>query len=159
MSSPDTAFAKVEDAFADPLRDYPDLAGYGVVTERSVDIAGEEDFDQQIAIFTVHLDHELADENNQTLHTATIAFEVTARGPANGMSLGRTNLTVIAHIIAALSDDRTLGGRLLDWQEIDTAGAAGNGKDVSAASLQIRAQFFTSRTDWFTLLGQGGATF
>lgn len=160
MPTSDTAFAKVEDAFAEVLRADPDLAGYAIVTERSVDIAAEDnDYDQQIAVSTIAIDHDISDETSQTLHRATIVFEVTAKGPANGMSLGRANMVVIAEIIAALAADRTLGGRLQDWQETDTAGVSGNGKDVSAASLHVRAEFYTSRTDWFTLLGQGGATF
>jgi len=155
---PDTAFAKVENAFAEALRTWPDLAGYTVVTDRSVDIAPEDnETDKQIAIYTAALAHDNSDEHGQTVHAAMIEFEVTSSAP--GLGLGSANLETIALIVAALSQDRTLGGRLQDWQEIDTVSPATNGKDVSAASLQIRAQFFTSRTDWFTLLGQGGLTF
>ena len=53
----------------------------------------------------------------------------------------------------------SLGGRLLDLQEIDIAGTQAEGKDVDSASVQYRAQYFTPRDDWFTILGQGGAEF
>lgn len=154
----DTAFAKVEDAFADALRQWPTLSGWSIVTERSTAVAADDDEPApEVAIYTVALSHDNSDEHGQTQHTATIEFEVTSRGP--GIGLGRANLDTIAHIVAALGQDRSMGGRIEDWQEIDTARPAANGKDLSTASLQISATFYTSRTDWFTLIGQGGATF
>lgn len=160
MSISETAFEKVEDAFADMLREWPALAGVSIITEQSIDIASEDDgYDQQIVVFTTNLSQDNSDEHGQTEHTATIEFEVTTSAPTETVGLGRANLRLIADIVECIAQDRTLGGRINDWQEIDIARPATNGKDVSAASLQIRATFFTSRTDWKTLLGQGGLTF
>jgi hypothetical protein len=154
----ETAFAKVEDAFADLLRASSDLSGTLIVTEQSADQAVDEDgYAQTITIYTVALNHDNAPEHGQTLHTADLDFEVTSRIP--GAGLGRANLLTIARIVAALSGDRELGGRIEDWQEIDTATPNATGKDVAGASLRIRATFYTSRTDWTVLVGQGGTLF
>jgi len=154
----DPAIAKVEDAFKALLQAWPALWGWTIVTDQSSDVALEEGSDKQVLIYTTTYSVDQSDEQHQTIHDATIEFEVVSQSPATG-TISRTNHAAIANIIGALASDRTLGGRLLDVQEIDVAPASPNGRDVGNASLQCRVQFFTSRSDWFTILGQGGATF
>lgn len=155
---PDPAIAKVEDALKAVLLAHAPLIGQTVLTEQSVDIAIDESQFPAIAIYTVAYSVDQADEHWQTIHTATVEFECIDGIQALG-SIGRANHTTIAHIIAALAQDRSLGGMLHDIQEIDVAPASPRGKDVGSASLQVRVTFFTGRADWFTIIGQNGQTF
>lgn len=154
---PDSALTKVEDALKAALEAYGDLSAYTVLTDQPVDVAIEEDQLPAILIRTVAYEFDQADEQNQTLHTATIEFEIVTKSPA--LVISRANHTAAGHILAAIAADRTLGGRLHDIQENDLAPADANGKDAGAASLQFIAEFFTARDDWFTIIGQSGLTF
>ena len=155
---PDPAIAKVEGALAAQLAAWPALADYTVLTDQSEDIALPSDQDKTIGVFTVAYEVDQADEQHQTIHRATIEFEAISRTQSVG-TISRANHTVIAHIVGALASDRTVGGRLLDIQEVDVAPAGANGKDVGSASLQVVATFFTPRDDWFVILGQSGQQF
>jgi hypothetical protein len=155
---PDTAFAKIEDAVAaviGPLcADAQPLTGWTVVTEQSADEAVEGL--KQIVIFTRAADPEQADELGQTFWRQTVELEF-IEGPQVSGGISRACLEAMANAHAALAQDRTVGGRLQDLQEIDLAGTQEEGKDVFAASLQYRAEFYTPRDDWFTIIGQPGA--
>lgn len=154
----DTAISKVEDALAFLIAAYPDLSDWQIITDQSVDQALEGEDARQIQIYTTAYTQQQADEQGQTLHTATIEFACVCGDPTVGI-IGRANHAAIANIIAAIDADRTLSGRLLDLQEQDVAGAAANGKSVGTASLQMTATFFTSRSNWFQIIGQGGQIF
>lgn len=155
---PDPAIAKVEDALAAQVAAWPALSAYIVQTDASDDAAVEFGTDKLIRIYTVAYSVDQADEQGQSIHTATIEFEAVNATQAAG-TISRANQTAIAHIIAAIASDRTVGGRLQDIQEVDVASAGANGKDTDSASLQTTVQFFTPRDDWFTILGMGGVTF
>lgn len=154
----DAAIAKVEDALADRIRTWPALSIFTVMVDESEDIAVEADPEKVIRISTVAYDVDQSDEQGQTLHNATIECEVVNGTQAFG-TISRANQAAIAHMVAAIASDRTLGGRVEDIQENDVAPSNAIGKDVSAASLQIRLQFYTARDDWFTIIGVGGQTF
>lgn len=154
----DAAMAKVEDKIRDTLSAYPALSGWTILADESRDIALEEGTDNTLQIYTVSYGFNVADENWMTLHTATVEIESVNQTPALG-TINRANHTALAHVLAALAADRSLGGMLQDLQEIDLAPAGANGKDVAGASLQIQVQFFTPRGDHFTIAGVGGQTF
>lgn len=157
---PDPATAKVEDAVAaviEPLTEEGEaLDGWTLVTEHSADETVEAE--KSIVIYTRAADLELAEELGQTFWRQTLEIEFISGPPASG-SISRVNQAAMAHAHAALAADRTLGGMLQDLQEIDIAGVQAEGKDMDAASLQYRAEYYTPRDDWFTILGQGGAEF
>lgn len=154
----DAAIAKVEDALAAQISAWPYLTMFAVQVDESEDIAVEAEAQKIIRISTVAYGVDQSDEQNQTVHNATIECELVNGTQAFG-TISRANQTAIAHMVAAIASDRTLGGRVEDIQEIDVAPSNAIGKDASAASLQIRLQFYTPRDDWFTIIGVGGQTF
>lgn len=154
----DPAIAKVEDAIKAKLEAYGALSAQTIITEQSVDIAVDEAALPAILIYTVAYQVDQFDEQHQSIHTATIEFECIDATQAIG-TISRANHTTIAHIMACLAADRTVGGILDDLQEVDVAPAQPRGKDIGSASLQVRVQFFTSRSDWFHVIGQNGQTF
>lgn len=155
---PSPAIAKVEDAIAAQIDAYASLSDYTVVTGQSADEALAEGTDKAILISTAAYSFDVADENWMTIHTALIEVESVSQYQAAG-TINRANQTVLAHVVAAIAADRSVGGRLQDIQEIDVAPSAAIGKDVGSASLQFRVQFFTPRGDHFTINGPGGTTF
>lgn len=154
----DPAIAKVEDALAAVLAAHPALAGRRIITDRSADVALDQYDGDAITVSTAAYSFEVSDENWTTLHTALVDFESVSRTQVVG-TISRANHRTLAHIMAALAADRTLGGMVQDIQEIDVAPAGANGKDAGTASLQCSVQFFTPRDDWFTILGHSGAEF
>jgi len=158
VPEPLVAIAKVEDALAAVLTASPALAGYTIVTDQSKDVAFEEGTDQLIQIYTVAYAFDQADEQNQTYHRASIEFEAISQTQTVG-TISRANHAALAHVLAAFAGDRTLGGMVLDIQEIDVAPSGANGKDVGSASLQVTVEFFTPRGDHFTIVGLGGTLF
>jgi len=155
---PDTALAKIENALAAQIRAWPALASYTVLVDESDDVAVPAEMDKVIRVYTVAWTMDQADEQNQTLHSATIEFEAIGITQAAG-SISRACQETIAHIVAAIASDRSVGQRLQDIQEVDVASAGATGRDADSASLQTTVQFFTPRNDWFTILGMGGQTF
>jgi hypothetical protein len=157
---PDTAFAKVEDAAAAALAPLvgtgQPLAGWTVLTQHSADEAVEDV--RRIVIFTRAAQPEQAEELGSTFWQQTLEVEF-VEGPQETGGISRACLEAMAAAHAAFAADRTLGGRLQDLQEIDIAGTQEAGRDVFAASLQYRAEFYTPRDDWFTILGQAGVNF
>lgn len=151
----DTALAQIENALAAQIGGWPTLATFTVQVDGSDDIAVDAETDKVIRIYTVAWRMDQADEQNQTLHTATIEFEAVRIGQASG-SISRACQETISNIVAAIASDRTVGGRLQDIQEVDVASAGATGMDTDSASLQTTVQFFTPRNDWFTIVGQGG---
>lgn len=152
---PDPAIAKVEDALADALRNYPGLTGKTIFTAVNADDAQEAG---SIIVYTMAYKIDQFDELGQTLHSATIEVEC-IEGPSSAGAVSRACQTTIAHVLAALAADRTLGGMVNDIQEVDVAPTTQSGRDHSAASLQTAVTFFTARDDWFTIIGAGGAEF
>jgi hypothetical protein len=149
---PDPAIAQVEDALAAQIDAYASLSGYTVRTDGSRDIAMDTDeLGPVINIYTMAYAVDQSDELHSSFHTATIEVEVVALTQTVG-SISRAAHTAIAHVIAAVAADRTLGIGIHDIQEIDVAPSGANGRDIGSASLQFQVQFFTSRSDWFTIL-------
>lgn len=155
---PDTALTKVENALAAQLGAWPALASYIIQVDGSADVAVEAETDKVIRIYTTALGVDQADEQNQTIHTATIDFEAVSTAQISG-SISRACQETIAHIVAAIASDRTVGGRLQDIQEVDVASVGATGMDTDSASLQTTVTFFTPRDDWFTIVGVGGTLF
>ncbi len=157
---PKPATAKVEDAVKSAIAPLTmagqPLEGWTVQTEHSADEAVEGV--REIVIYTSACVMEQADELGQTFWHQTIEIEFIGGSQVAG-SISRANQTAIAHVHAALAADRSLGGMLLDLQEIDIAGVQAEGKDVDSSSVQYRADYFTPRDDWFTILGQGGVEY
>jgi hypothetical protein len=154
----DPAIAKIEDALAAQLRAWSGLAGYTVQADPNESEAAECGSDKVIRVYTVTWSVDQSDEQGQTIHTATIEFEAVNATQSTG-SISRANQVAIAHIIAAIASDRSVGGRLQDIQEVDVASSGANMRDADAASLQTTVQFFTPRDDWFTIVGVGGDLF
>lgn len=149
---PDTAIAQVEDALAAQIGAKAELAAYTVRTDGSRDIAMDTDEDGDIInIYTAAYSVDQSDEQHSSFHTATIEVEVVSRTPTIG-TISRASHTALAYVMQAVAADRSLGGLIHDIQEVDVAPAGANGRDVGSASLQFQVQFYTSRSDWFTIL-------
>lgn len=155
------ASAKIEEAIKDVLVAETGagdlLEGYTVLT----DLPGDEAIEavKAIVILTPNLVPQQAEEQNQTFWNQTVEI-IVIDGPQEPGMISRATRIGLAKVHGVLvAIDRTLGGRLQDLQEIDIAGTQAEGKDVHDASLQYRAEFYTPRDDWFTILGQGGAQF
>lgn len=153
----ETSLSKVEDALKAALQSYPALADRTIITDQPSDVALEDDQIPALVITTVAYTQEQSDEQGQTLHAAKIDVASVVTGAA--LIIGRANYEALAHVIAAIHPDRTLGGRLHDLQERDVAPVDANRADAGAVSLQFDAIWFTRRGDWFTIVGQGGALF
>lgn len=151
-----TAFDKVEDALAAVLEANngtgQSLDGYTILTDHPADEAIEAQ--KSIVIATAAATPEQANEQNQTIWAQMLDIAVFDGPQAPGMISRRVKIT-IGKIHALLAADRSLGGRLQDLQEIDIAGTQAEGKDAHGASVQYRAEFYTPRGDWFTILGAG----
>lgn len=148
---PDHALTQVEDALRTQLDTYAPLNTHTVLIAETLDVAVEALSLPALLIATVSYSFEVADENWQTLHTATIEVEAISAMPATG-TISRANRTALAHVLAAVAANRTLGLGIQDIQEDDVAPVEPRGKDVDGASLRFTVQFFTSRSDWFTIV-------
>ena len=158
---PDTALAKVEDALKALFEAYAPLDGVTFHTARSPDEAfDEEDLEAgaQVLILTDSFEFDHDESQGQTQVDALLICEVIELSSSAGI-VTRNTQEVIAHMIAAIHADRTLGGRLEDLEEQDVAPSARNGVDASACSLLLKTVFYTPRGDLFTIVGPGGLTF
>lgn len=153
MSDPVNVFSQVGDLYAECLRDYGPLQGFAIVHEQSADEAPGEVEGDHIRIFFIGDQPDVLFGNGETYHRATFEFEVVTRSGESG-TLSRDGLNAIALIVAAIAQDRSMGGMLSDSQEIDLGSTEANGLDANGVSIQIRAEFSTSRDDWFTLVPQ-----
>lgn len=147
----DAAIAKVENAFQALLQTVSALSAYTVLTDQSKDIPIEPD--HSITIYTTSYEVLQADELNQMEHIAVIEFEVVEPTAQPG-KISHNSHTAIATIAGTLGANRELGGRLIDTMPIDVAPSLGQGRDITSTTLRARVSFFTSLTDWFTILGQ-----
>lgn len=148
---PDHALSQVEDRLGTILAAYVPLSGINVIVGESLDVAIEDDAIPALIVSTTAYDFDVADESWQTHHKATIEVEAVAGTQPSG-TISRANRNTLAHVLAAVAADRTLGIGLQDIQETDVAPTEPRGKDVDSASLQFRVEFFTSRDDWFTIV-------
>lgn len=147
----DHALSQVEDRIVAILTAYAPLTGQTVQVSESLDIAIEDIALPGIVITTTSYTVDQFDENSSSIHTAVIDIEAITATPATG-TISRANRNTLALIHAALSTDRTLGIKLQDIQEEDIAPVEPRGKDVDGAAVRYRVIFFTSRTDWFTII-------
>ena len=155
----DTAEGKILNALETLLAEWPELTGRKIITDRIPDDALYPAVDlPAIVIYAEAWSFGASYEQGQTRHDMLINFECIETTAHVGV-VSRENQACIAHIIAALHSDRTLGGRLEDMQERDVAPPMDNGRSVGGASLQIGVQFHTPRGDHFTIVGQGGDVF
>lgn len=158
---PDTALAKVEDALKALFEAYAPIEGVTFHTARSPDEAfDEEDLEAgaQVLILTESFELNHDESQGQTQVDASLICEVIELSSATGV-VTRNTQEVIAHMIAAIHADRTLGGRLEDLEEQNVAPSGRNGIDASACSLLLDTVFYTPRGDLFTIVGPGGLTF
>lgn len=147
----DPAITQVEDRIKTILTAYVPLSTYHVTVADSLDIAIEDVALPALIVTTRAYNFDVADEHWNTIHTATVEVEAAQSLPATG-TISRANREALAHVLAALAADRTLGVGVHDIQETDIAPVEPRGKDVDSASLQFTVQFYTSRGDWFTII-------
>ncbi|MGQ2942925.1 MAG: hypothetical protein ACT6Q7_02870 [Blastomonas fulva] len=157
----DTALAKVEDALKALFEAYAPLDGVTFHTARSSDEAfDEEDLEAgaQVLILTESFEMAHDESQGQTQVDASLICEVIEISSSAGV-VTRNAQEIIAHMIAAIHTDRTLGGRLEDLEEQNVAPSGRNGIDASACSLLLDVVFYTPRGDLFTIVGPGGSNF
>lgn len=148
---PEAAITQVEDRVKTILQAYVPLAGQNVIVAESLDIALDETMLPAIIITTSSYSVDVADEHWSSIHTMTLEVEAVNELPSTG-TISRTNRQTLAHVNAAIAVDRSLGIKVHDIQEQDMSPTEPRGKDVDSASLQYQVQFFTSRSDWFTIV-------
>lgn len=146
----DHVLSQVEDQLATTLGNYTSLAGWTIMVAESLDVAIEGADLPLMLITTVAYGFDVADENWMTLHSAEIHVEAVSKTQSSG-TISRANRNGLAHVLAAVAADRTLGVGLQDIQEDDIAPVEPRGKDVDSASLKFRVQWFTARGDWFAI--------
>lgn len=145
---PDHVLTQVEDRLVTVLDGYAALSTYTVTVAESLDVAIETV--PALIVTTVDYDFEIGDENWTTLHTAEIHVEAVQGLPVSG-TINRANRNALAHVLAAIAADRSLGIGLQDVQENDLAPAEPRHKDMDSASLILTVTWFTARGDWFTI--------
>lgn len=155
---PLTCWDKVEDKVAVIVAAVSALSDWTVLTGHSADVAVEAGDWPAILVWTTSATMDQSEEHNQSIHEQIIELEFVSGGGTAG-TLNRANKLAMARAHAAIAADRTLGGMLLDIQEIDIAPARIEGKDVNGLSLQYKTEFYTARGDWLIIHGQGGAQF
>ena len=152
------AVSKVETAIAEVLTAYPDLADWTVLTDQPFDSAIEGDDILAIVVRTMGPQFDNSFEPGaQTLNSLTVDLEAVVM--VAGDPIARRAREGLGHALAALTEDRSLGGMLQDLQEIDAAQGDGQRREAGAISLQLRAEYLTARGDAFTIRGFGGLTF
>ena len=151
MSERIAAVVQVGDALAWVLGANENLSSFTIINDLSSDVATDETDGETVRLFLTAHSFENQHMMGQTRHVATYEIEVATRASIYG-SLDRRSLNAIADIVAAIAADRTLGGKVEDIQEVDTASAIANGKDASGASIQFQTVFYTSRSDWSILV-------
>jgi len=156
MSDRTPALRKIQTAFMELVASVrPDLRGFA---DRS-DAEPLTDSERPGYIIRIpRFTFDIAPENNQTYCRATISLDLQSGGEA-GETIDEVNQRSIADIIAALGNDRTLGGRLQEMQESAASGSELDGADVGTAILDIDISFFTPRGDFYTIVGHGGVHF
>lgn len=132
------------------------IGGYNVFVDRpDSDPFDEADY-PAINIRAVAVQFDAApDFLSQTMHRAKFQFDCIS-GREVGEAIDLINQRAVADIIAALHNDRTLGGRLQDLNEIAVSGSELDGADVGTAVLEVETLFFTPRGDFYTIVGQAG---
>jgi len=152
------ALAKIMDAFGVLAESYPALANETFFIDRSPEDGITVEEMPCWVIYAEAYDFDPAMEQGQTRHQALINFERVETSESVGV-IGRANRVGIAHLVAALHQDRTLGGRLEDTQELNVAPPMENGRSVGGASLQVSVAFYTPRGDHFTIVNDYEQTF
>lgn len=153
---PDTALTKIEKRIKQNLEGADALSVWTITDDPSLGISPESTGTVLIGNAGWSMDNSACE--GQSLHTATVDL-LFIGGPQPFGVINRANMEAIAHAHAVMAADRTLGDMAHDVEEIDVAPVTDDGKDVHSAALQYSVQFFTPRDDWFTIIGQGGATF
>ena len=148
---PEHVLSQVEDAIAAILAAYPALSGHSVAVLESVDVAIENAELPCLAIYTANYGFDVADENWMNVHDAEIHVEAISAGPVSTGTIARANRNALAHVIAAVAADRTLGLGIQDIQESDMAPVEPRGKDTSAALIKFNVKWFTPLGDHFTI--------
>lgn len=144
-------FSQVGALYAECLRNYEPLENFTIVHEESEDEASQSQDGDTIRVDFLGDDPRVALGQGHTDHFAIYEFTIVTRTASSGI-LSRDACDAIAHIIAAISADRSMGGRLGDTQEVDLGSTEPNGTDANGISIRFRAEFTTSRDDWFTLI-------
>lgn len=161
MPDTPTALEKVEDALKALFDAYAPLENVTFHTARSPDEAFDEtelEDGPQVLILTESFEMNHDESQGQTQVNASLICEVVELSSSAGI-VTRNTQQVIAHMIAAIHADRTLGGRLEDLEEQNVAPSGRSGIDASACSLLLDTVFYTPRGDLFTIVGPGGSAF
>lgn len=145
------ALAQIIDAFCALAEGYAPLATETFFPDRSPEDGITVEEMPCWVIYAEAYDFDPAMEQGQTRHQALINFERIESSETVGV-ISRANRAGIAHLIAALHQDRTLGDRLEDTQELNVAPPMENGRSVGGASLQVAIAFYTPRGDHFTIV-------
>ncbi|MBB4859634.1 hypothetical protein HNO88_002963 [Novosphingobium chloroacetimidivorans] len=152
------ALAKIIDAFVVLAQGHQQLADEPFFADRSPEDAVAPEEMPAWVVFAEAWDFEPAMEQGQTRHQALINFERLETSASVGV-ISRANRAAIAHLVAAIHSDRTLGGRLEDTQELNVAPPLENGRSVGGASLQVAVTFYTPRGHHFTIVNDRDQTF
>jgi len=149
---PDAAVIQVGQMIVERLAGWPELNHFTVCYNPSTENATSEEAGDTINVYPVDHTFEVALQQWQTLHTPIYEVEIITREPGDGTSLSNAGGNAIAHVVAAIASDRSFGNQLQDVQETDVGGTVANGRDANGMSIQFRAEFYTSRNDWFTIV-------
>jgi hypothetical protein len=144
-------FTQVGALIAACLAAWEPLAGFTVVHGASGEEASARADGDTIRVDFLGDDPQVAFGQGETDHRAVYDVTVVCRSNQSG-TLSQDAGDAIAEIVAAIAQDRSLGGRVGDVQEIDLGAAEPNGVDANGISIRFRAEFTTSRADWFTLV-------
>lgn len=92
------------------------------------------------------------------LVSAAVLFDFYSSGTA-GETIDAQNQNNIAETMKLIAGDRTLGGRLQEWEATAATGSEEYGADAGCAILETEMLFFVLRDDPFVIAGQGGVQF
>lgn len=153
-----TAQVKVEEALATAIRAWPALDGWTVHTDVMLGVSLEGAEVKAIIVRTMAKPFDDSFEYGAALLVPSLV-DVAAVVREAGVSNTRRAGEGVAHAMAALMADPTLGGRLQDLLPTDEAPGDGERRDADEVSIQFRAEYHTLRGDPFAIVGHGGVLF
>lgn len=153
-----TALDKIQAALASQIGGWPALAGVTIVTDRSEAEALADAEIDAIGIGCSGVDYDEPDHHGTMRHRAIYLIEVITRNSAIAQYDPRGR-EIVAHIVAAIESDFTLGGRAEYALAKGSSFGGRNGPDIGGIGLDLAIAFRTPTADHFTIIGQGGVTF
>lgn len=154
-----TAQTKIVEAFKTLFRSYPPISAKSVYTDRDPDDGIDADIELDCFVITVEAWTFQNDfSQGQTRHTMIVNFTYLETSARSGQ-VSQAAMEALAHLLAAIGTDPSLGTRVEDIDERDVAPPMENGKSIGGSSLQVAVTFYTPRRDHFTIVGVGGDLF